>query len=199
MSDPEKPQQPEASAEAKAPEATAPAAKEPVPAAAKPAAPKAVEPPPPPEPGVYGTQLAGTKTAVEHLGKDATGAETLRVAAADLLTAATFLRDACQFDLLVSVTGVDWKDRLESVYHLYSTHSHERLTLKVTAVEEHVPSITPVYPAANWHERESFDLIGIVYDGHPNLARILMPSDWIGHPLRKDYKVTDPRLVWNER
>jgi NADH-quinone oxidoreductase subunit C len=71
--------------------------------------------------------------------------------------------------------------------------------MKVNAVDEHVSSLTPVYPAADWHEREAFDLFGIVFDGHPNLKRILMPSDWIGYPMRKDYKVTDPRLVWNER
>ena len=57
----------------------------------------------------------------------------------------------------------------------------------------------PIWHAADWHERESYDLLGIHYDGHTNLTRILMPNDWLGHPLRKDYKVNDPRLVWNER
>ncbi|MCA9807560.1 MAG: NADH-quinone oxidoreductase subunit C, partial [Cyanobacteria bacterium HKST-UBA06] len=52
---------------------------------------------------------------------------------------------------------------------------------------------------ADWHEREAYDLFGIQFDGHPNLKRILMPDDWVGHPLRKDYTVDDPRLVWNER
>ncbi|HWV45928.1 MAG TPA: NADH-quinone oxidoreductase subunit C, partial [Nitrospira sp.] len=81
----------------------------------------------------------------------------------------------------------------------YSTKSHKYLALKVTAVNEHSPSLMPVWPAADWHERETYDLLGIHYDGHPNLTRILMPTDWLGHPLRKDYKVNDPRLVWNER
>jgi NADH-quinone oxidoreductase subunit C len=115
------------------------------------------------------------------------------------LRAGEVLRDQADFDLLLSCSGVDWKDRLESVYHLYSTKTHKYVALKVTAENEHSPSLTPVWPAADWHERETYDLVGIHYDGHPNLTRILMPIDWLGHPLRKDYKVDDPRLVWNER
>lgn len=199
MSDLDKPQQPPASesAAAEAKPATPPAT-----AAAKPAPAKApAEPPPPPEPGEFGKQLAGLslKTSVEHLGLDAGGIEMVRVSSEDALTVARWLRDSAQFDLLVSVSGLDWKDRLEAVYHFYSTETFKHFALKVNAVNEHVSSLTSVYPAADWHEREAFDLFGIVFDGHPNLKRILMPSDWIGYPMRKDYKVTDPRLVWNER
>ena len=149
--------------------------------------------------GEFGKVVESAKIPVKHLGPDAGGNEMIDVAPADVLKAGEVLRDKCDFDLLLSCSGVDWKDRLESVYHLYSTKSHKYLTLKVTAENEHSPSLMPVWPAADWHERESYDLLGIHYDGHPNLTRILMPTDWLGHPLRKDYKVNDPRLVWNER
>jgi NADH-quinone oxidoreductase subunit C len=208
MSDPEKPQSDntgETKPQAPAAKAAAADAKPAAPAAKAPAAPAAKEPPPPPQPGEYGLLIESAKLTlsqpIEHLGKDASGVEMIRVAPKDLLAVAGLLKDnpKSRFDLLVSVTGVDWKDRLEAVYHVYSTETHQSVALKVTAEDEHIPSITPVWPAANWHERETFDLLGIIFDNHPDLTRILMPSDWIGYPLRKDYKVTDPRLVWNER
>jgi NADH-quinone oxidoreductase subunit C len=176
-----------------------PAAKAPeAPSPAKPAVAAEAEPAPIPA-GEIGKLLEKSKVPVKHLGTDAMGVEAINVACADLLKAAEIIRDKGQFDLLLSCSGVDWKDRLESVYHFYSTKTFKYLAIKVTAENEHSPSLTPVWPAADWHERESFDLLGIQYDGHPNLTRILMPSDWLGHPLRKDYKVNDPRLVWNER
>jgi NADH-quinone oxidoreductase subunit C len=104
------------------------------------------------------------------------------------------LRDdpALRFELCSSVSGVDYlgtPDRLHSVYHLTSMTYRRRLRLEVsTSVEDpHVPSVTSVYPTADWHEREAYDMFGIVYDGHPALTRILMPDDWEGHPQRKDY------------
>ena len=154
---------------------------------------------PPIPAGEFGQLLESAKIAVKHLGPDGTGVEMIDVAPADLLRAGEILRDKGKLDLLLSCAGVDWKDRLESVYHLYSTTTHRYLALKVTAVDGHSPSLMPVWHAADWHERETYDLMGIHYDGHTNLTRILMPSDWLGHPLRKDYKVNDPRLVWNER
>jgi NADH-quinone oxidoreductase subunit C len=169
-------------------------------AAAKPATPVAEEAPPPIPAGEFGKALESANIPVKHLGMDSAGIEMIDVAPADLLRAGELLRDKSSFDLLLSCSGVDWKDRLESVYHLYSTKSHRYLAIKVTADGSgHSPSLTPVWPAADWHERETYDLFGIHYDGHPNLTRILMPIDWIGYPLRKDYKVDDPRLVWNER
>lgn len=149
--------------------------------------------------GQVGKQLEVANIPVQHLGQDAMGTEMIALACVDLLNGARVIRDQAGFDLLLSCSGVDWKERLESVYHFYSTKHHTYLALKVTAENEHSPSLVPVWNAADWHERETFDLFGIHYDGHPNLARILMPSDWLGHPLRKDYKVNDPRLVWNER
>jgi len=149
--------------------------------------------------GEFGKALDSARIPVKHLGPDAGGIERIDIAPADLIQAGEFLRDKCQFDLLLSCSGVDWKDRLESVYHFYSTKTHKSLSVKVTAENGHSPSLVPLWSAADWHERETYDLLGIHYDGHPNLTRILMPTDWLGHPLRKDYKVDDPRLVWNER
>lgn len=189
-------EQPSKAAETPAP--AAPPKAEKSAASPAPAAAAAKEPPPPPPPGEYGLALEKAGIPVQHLGQDGVGQETIALAPADLLKGATFLKEQ-GFDLLLSCTGVDWKDHLESVYHLFSTKSHRFLAVKVTAENGHSPSLTSVWNAADWHERESYDLVGIHYDGHPNLSRILMPIDWIGHPLRKDYKVDDPRLVWNER
>jgi NADH-quinone oxidoreductase subunit C len=107
----------------------------------------------------------------------------------------TLLRDIDDFDLLVDLSAVDWyprEPRYEVNYHLYSFESKERLRVKVqlpNTEEPHVPSLANVWTAANWHEREVYDFYGIVFDGHPDLRRILMPDEWIGHPLRKDYPV----------
>ncbi len=170
-------------------------------AAPKEVAPKKEETPPPPEPGKYGELLQANGFSPTHLGKDAKGTEMVDIKSTELREVSEFLRDnsASKFDLLVYVAGVDWKDRLEVVYYLYSTQSFESLILKATAADEKLPSVTSVWPTADWHERETYDLFGITFEGHPNLKRILMPSDWLGFPLRKDYKVEDPRLVWNER
>jgi NADH-quinone oxidoreductase subunit C len=104
-----------------------------------------------------------------------------------------FLRDTpeFQFDSLMCVSGVDNNDgTLSTVYHLYSIPHKHRLVLKaiVTKDNPQTQSVEAVWKTANWHERESFDLLGIIYTGHPDLRRILCPYDWEGHPLRKDYK-----------
>jgi NADH-quinone oxidoreductase subunit C len=88
---------------------------------------------------------------------------------------------------------------LEVVYHLYSVQFKRRLRLKVRVDEgEAVPSVSGVWESANWHEREVFDLFGVPFDGHPDLRRILMPDDWEGHPLRKDYPVEASPKWWEE-
>ncbi|EIE97321.1 NADH-quinone oxidoreductase subunit C [Saccharomonospora glauca] len=105
------------------------------------------------------------------------------------------LRDdpGLRFEVCTSVSGVDYgvdvPQRLHSVYQLLSMTYRRRIRLEVTldVDDPHVPSIVEVYPTADWHEREAYDMFGIVYDGHPALTRILMPDDWEGHPQRKDY------------
>ncbi|HEU4400669.1 MAG TPA: NADH-quinone oxidoreductase subunit C [Candidatus Polarisedimenticolia bacterium] len=108
---------------------------------------------------------------------------------------ALYLRDdpEADFDMLSDLTGLHYLDReydYEVVYHLRSLARNHRLRLKVRLVErEAVPSVTPVWPAANWQEREAFDLVGIRFQGHPDLRRIIMPEDYQAHPLRKDFDV----------
>ncbi|HEV2826824.1 MAG TPA: NADH-quinone oxidoreductase subunit C [Pyrinomonadaceae bacterium] len=95
-----------------------------------------------------------------------------------------FLADICGAD-----RGVEEEPRFEVNYHLFSTTKHHRLRLKVVLDEAnvHVPTVTGVWRTANWHERETFDLFGIIFDGHPDLRRILLPDDWQGYALRKDF------------
>lgn len=104
---------------------------------------------------------------------------------------ALFLKndERMQFDLLHLVSGVEWPDSYESVYHIWSMRQRHWAILKVRIAKENprVPSLAGIWPAADWHERETYDLMGIVYEGHPNLKRILLPENWEGHPLRKDY------------
>jgi NADH-quinone oxidoreductase subunit C len=112
-----------------------------------------------------------------------------------LLQMCRTLRDdpALRFELCSSVSGVDYgadvDRRLHVVYHLTSMTYRRRIRLGVSvdADDAHVPSVVEVYPTADWHEREAWDMFGVVFDGHPALTRILMPDDWEGHPQRKDY------------
>ncbi|WP_083935765.1 NADH-quinone oxidoreductase subunit C, partial [Saccharomonospora halophila] len=123
------------------------------------------------------------------------GEITFYVSREDLVSVCRTLRDdsGLRFELCSSVSGVDYGEdvpqRLHSVYHLTSMTFRRRIRLEVTLDidDPHVPSIVEVYPTADWHEREAYDMFGIVYDGHPALTRILMPDDWDGHPQRKDY------------
>ena len=122
------------------------------------------------------------------------GELTLHVKPSALLEVATLLRNDpnLRFELLSSVSGVDYPDteaRLHAVYHFTSLTYRRRLRVEaaMTVADPHVPSLCGIYPTADFHERETWDMFGIVFDGHPGLTRILMPDDWVGHPQRKDY------------
>jgi NADH-quinone oxidoreductase subunit C len=112
-----------------------------------------------------------------------------------LLDVVSLLRDdpGLRFEFCSGVSGVHYPGEsgreLHAVYHLLSMTHNRRIRLEVVAPDDdpHIPSVVPVYPTADWHERETYDFFGIVFDGHPALTRIEMPDDWPGHPQRKDY------------
>ncbi len=113
---------------------------------------------------------------------------------------AKYTRDEEKFDLLSDLTAVDWpkrEKRFDVVLNLYSFAHNTRLRIKAQAAAgEPVPSVTSVWPTANWLERESFDMFGIEFAGHPDLKRILLPEEWQGHPLRKDYDILTQDQAW---
>lgn len=119
----------------------------------------------------------------------------VRVPADRLRDVVAWLRDDPEmgFEALILVSGVDRGDAIDVVYHLRSYGAAENLVLKVGTERDggSVPSLVDLHPAADWHERETFDLMGVRFEGHPNLRRILLPEDWVGHPLRKDYEAPD--------
>ncbi|MFC5451430.1 NADH-quinone oxidoreductase subunit C [Paenibacillus aestuarii] len=112
--------------------------------------------------------------------------------------AALTLRDheELQCNYLRNLSGVDQETHLEVVYHLLSLGSRREYCVKVKTDRDQpsIPSATPIWPTANWNEREVYDLLGIDFPGHPDLRRIMMPDDWVGHPLRKDYEPLDPEV-----
>lgn len=123
---------------------------------------------------------------------------TIRAPKEMLLALMEWLRHDQGYELLLDVCGVDWfpaRPRFEVVYHVYNPTRPERLRVKtLVGQNEEIESVTGIWPGANWPERETFDLMGIVFQNHPNLTRIYMPDDWEGHPLRKDYPVAGPRV-----
>jgi NADH-quinone oxidoreductase subunit C len=120
--------------------------------------------------------------------------------AAQLLEIARYSRDEEKFDLLEDYTAVDWprrEKRFDLVAQLYSFTHNARLRLKIPLrADEQPESLVSIWPAANWLEREIFDLFGIAFRGHPNLKRILLPDEWQGHPLRKDYDILQQDTAW---
>jgi NADH-quinone oxidoreductase subunit C len=124
---------------------------------------------------------------------------TIIVPVSHVLQVATRLRDApdAAFDLCSDVTATDWPPRAEGrfdvIYILYSTRHRRRVRMKaVVAEDQPIASVSGVWPAANWFEREVFDMFGVNFTGHPDRRRILMPDDWQGHPQRKDYPLEGP-------
>ncbi|MFH1773952.1 MAG: NADH-quinone oxidoreductase subunit C [Methanobacteriota archaeon] len=110
-----------------------------------------------------------------------------------LLEVCRYLREHRGFDHLSSVSGVDYANRFEVVYHLWSYSKKKLLSLKVSLPKDDptVDSVTSIWKAADWHERETYDMFGIIFEGHPNLTRILLAEDFEGHPFRKDYKLKE--------
>ena len=116
------------------------------------------------------------------------------VSSGSLLEVSRVLRDeaSLSFDFLQNLTGVDYpkENRIAVVYHFFSYRHRHSFVAKVMADRQDpvVPSLHGLWPVANWHERECYDLLGVFFQDHPDLRRILLPDDWVGHPLRKDWK-----------
>lgn len=142
-------------------------------------------------PGELGTLLKTKGINSTPLGNDADGVEMLELEVKDLVHACELLKDSpeANFDFLVLISSTDMKKGYQSIYTLHSTKTKKSLRIKVTTPKDNplVPTISHLWSTADWFERESYDMIGIIYTGHPNLKRILNPENWEGHPLRKDY------------
>jgi NADH-quinone oxidoreductase subunit C len=178
-------------------------------APAKPAAPAAPKPPAAPSPPKEGPLTLDNelvKRFKSRFGDKLLESWTDRKQAilvvdrAALPEIAMYCRDEESFDYLVDLTAVDWpkrEKRFDVVLNLYSFKKNERLRLKVYAGEgESCPSVTAVWSTSNWLEREAFDMFGIIFEGHPGLKRILLPDEWQGHPLRKDYDILTQDTAW---
>jgi NADH-quinone oxidoreductase subunit C len=126
----------------------------------------------------------------------ANGELTIAASAGDIVKVATFLRDdeRCQFWSIIDVTAIDWpgrEHRFDVVYHFLSPKQNQRIRVKVEVDESTpVPSIIEVFPGANWFERETYDLYGVLFTGHPDMRRLLTDYGFEGHPLRKDFPLT---------
>ena len=131
-------------------------------------------------------------SAIERVVVDR-GELTLHIKREKLVEVAKILRDSLKFEMCMGVSGVHYPHNvgreLVAVYPLLSITNNRRIRLEVTVADSdaHIPSLVEVWAGNNWHERETFDMFGIIFDGHPGLTRILMPDDWQGHPQRKDY------------
>lgn len=125
------------------------------------------------------------------------GETTIEVTKTDLKKVLSFLKKVPEngFEVLIDLTGVDYlfpEKRTKIVYWLHHPHTLERIRVILFAArDEAIPSVIDLWEGAAWYERELYDLFGVRFDGHPNLSRILMPDDWRGHPLRRDYSLTE--------
>lgn len=145
----------------------------------------------------FGESIEGAFTFVRQLS--------IHVRADAIVEVCKALRDDAEtpFDYLSDLTCVHWPDREEApfevVYNLYSISKNERVRLKAAAGEAGIDSVTSVWPTANWMEREAYDLFGVVFNHHPDLRRLLLPKDWDGYPLRKDYPLEFMENQWTTR
>jgi NADH-quinone oxidoreductase subunit C len=156
-------------------------------------------------PQLQGRFGEGVMTSVRYAARD--GIQSLRVPADRIVEIVGCLRDETEprFSTLSSVTATDEKPerpRFRVVYHLYSFATNSRLRLVAQVPEEvcNIDSVTPLFPGANWQEREVFDMFGITFLGHPELKRILMPDDYGHHPLRKEFPLRgiEPERLYRE-
>jgi NADH-quinone oxidoreductase subunit C len=203
---------PSAAGETPAKPAAPPAAPKPPAAPPKPAAPaapaKPAAPPPPKEPPLKPAPLDNdlAKRYKARFGSAILEAwldrkQAILVTGVDrLLEIAQYTLDEERFDYLIDLTAVDWpkrEKRFDLVLNLYSFSKNERLRIKALVAEnEPVPSLESIWPTANWLEREVYDMFGIVFEGHSNLKRLLLPEEWQGYPLRKDYDILQQDEAW---
>jgi NADH-quinone oxidoreductase subunit C len=196
---------PEEKQPASPPKAAEGAGSPPVPA--KPAAAAPPKPPaPPPKEGPVPLDNELVKRYRARFGDAVREAWTDRkqailvVAPERLLEIARYTRDEEQFDLLTDLTAVDWpkrEKRFDVVLILYSFAKQERLRIKAQVGDgQPAPSVVSIWPTANWLEREVYDMFGIQFSGHPNLKRLLLPEEWVGFPLRKDYDILQQDDAW---
>ena len=145
-------------------------------------------------PGIFARLQSLVGDAVNSVTVEGTRDPFCKVSADRWHDVARALRDdpELRLDFLQNVTAVDWpkKSILEMVYHLYSYPLHHSFVVKADLPRENpvIPSVADLWMSADWNEREQFDLLGVGFTGHPDLRRVMMPDDWVGYPLRKDYK-----------
>lgn len=137
-------------------------------------------------------------------GKLHAGQASIEIVPEKIVQVCRFLKDREQYRRLSGVTAVDWfpsEPRFEVVYLLHSLERNERLRLRcrVGGEKPELDSVTEIWPGANWYEREVFDLFGVVFRNHPNPRRIMLPDDWEGHPLRKDYPVAGFKYGYRDK
>ncbi|MEM6748287.1 MAG: NADH-quinone oxidoreductase subunit C [Pseudomonadota bacterium] len=138
--------------------------------------------------GQFGDDIVSSQIAYQEL--------TVTVPCSRIIAVLTFLRDdtMCQFSQLIELAGVDYPERrkrFDVAYHLLSISNNMRIRVKIQVAEnDAVPSVTEVFPNADWYEREAFDMYGVVFDGHPDMRRLLTDYGFEGHPLRKDFPLT---------
>jgi len=187
-----------------------PVSKPPAPPAASAAKPPAAaappRPPAPPKEGPVALDNDLVKRYKEKFGPGILEAwvdrkQAILVVARELLgEIALYSRDEEKFDWLSDLTALDWpkrEKRFDVVLNMYSFEKNERLRLKAQAnADERVPSVQGIWATANWMEREVYDMFGIVFEGHPDLRRILLPDEWQGYPLRKDYDILTQDTAW---
>ena len=128
----------------------------------------------------------------ESVGKD--GRKIVQVSKENFLS---FMKEKKEqgFDHLSLVTAMDRRDSTDLVYHLHSVQRNEYLVVKVNTKDNMMPSVANIWASANWDEREQYDLMGIKFQGHPNLKRMFLPENWVGHPLRKDYDLSKVQYI----